>query len=86
MGLSWYLEDGIIKDASRRLEMHLLPMVHVREASEIDRKLNEVYRNHFVRRHLDIKVATARKTNRSTTTRDMDLYRLCPRNENYTGY
>ena len=82
MGLSWYLEDGIIEDADCRLEMHLLTIVLVREAFEIDRKLNKVYRNHFIQRHLDVKVATARKTNRSTATRDMDLYRLCSRNEN----
>jgi hypothetical protein len=81
MGLSWYLEDGIIEDADFRLEMHLLTIVLVREASEMDRKLNEVYRNHFIQRHLDIKVVTALKTNRSTATRDMDLYRLCSWNE-----
>ena len=62
--------------------MHLLPIVHVREAAEIDRELNEVYWIHFIQRHLGIKVVTVRKTNRSTATRDMDLYRLGSRNEN----
>jgi hypothetical protein len=82
MYLSWCLEAVVVKDASCRLEWHLIPIVHVREAAEIDRKLTEIYRNHFVHRRMDIGIVTARRTNGPTTTRDMDLYRLCSRNEN----
>ena len=82
LGLGWCPEAVAVKDASCRLEWHIIPIVHVREAAEIDRKLTEVYRNHFVQRHMDIRTLTARKTNGSTATRDMDLYRLCSRNEN----
>ena len=82
LDLGWCLEAGEIKDASCRIEMLHIPVVYVREAAEIDRKLTEVYRNHFVQRHMDIRIGTARKTNGSTTTRDMDPDRLCSRNEN----
>ena len=82
LDMGWCLEAGAVKDASYRLEGHLIPIVHVREAAETDRKLTEAYRNYFVQRHMDIKIVTGRKTNRSTTTRDMDIYRLCSRNKN----